>query len=335
MLDVDLQALHARVPVADGHADSLMWNRDLNSKSTTGHVDFPRLQEAGVKIQAFTVVTQGFPPFDTFRLLAWKQKWPHEAVANEWTRCQFQIESLHRHCANSSGVAEVTVSGAQLEKLVSEAKIAAILGVEGGQALCGQVERVAELYRQGVRFMSLTHLANNALGGTSTPFFGNRPLTPLGHQVLDSMAQVGMAVDIAHASPATLAQIFEHKTVRILCSHGGVQGATNMWRNVPDWGLRKLADRGGVMGVIFARQYVGGKRWSDVVRHIRHALQVMGEDSVALGSDFDGLIPLPVGMRDVRDLFQLTQALLDSGVPVRVVEKVLGHNFRRFWSQLL
>ncbi len=61
----------------------------------------------------------------------------------------------------------------------------------------------------------------------------------------------------------------------------------------------------------------------------------MGEEGVALGSDFDGMIPLPQGMRDVRDLKKLTQTLLDRGMTVRVVEKVLGHNFRRFWSEVL
>jgi membrane dipeptidase len=71
------------------------------------------------------------------------------------------------------------------------------------------------------------------------------------------------------------------------------------------------------------------------VRHVRHALDVMGEDGVAFGSDFDGFIPLPQGMRDVRDLPKVTQALVDAGLPVRVVEKVIGGNYRRFFGEAL
>jgi membrane dipeptidase len=227
------------------------------------------------------------------------------------------------------------MSASQLEHSLSNQKLATVLGVEGAHALKGQVDRVATLHQQGVRFMSLTHLANNELGGTSTPLFGDKPLTLYGQHVLEAMAACSMAVDIAHASPSTLKSIVENKNARIFCSHGGVQGATNMWRNIPDWALKKIADRGGVVGIIFARQYVGGKRWHDVVRHIQYALKVMGEDSVALGSDFDGMIPLPVGMRDVRDLKQLTVAMLKAGLSVRVVEKVLGHNFRKFWASVL
>lgn len=72
-----------------------------------------------------------------------------------------------------------------------------------------------------------------------------------------------------------------------------------------------------------------------LVRHLEHAVKVMGEDGVALGSDFDGMIPLPQGMRDVRDLPKLTQTLLDRGMPVRIVEKVLGNNLCRFIGELL
>jgi membrane dipeptidase len=72
-----------------------------------------------------------------------------------------------------------------------------------------------------------------------------------------------------------------------------------------------------------------------LVRHLEHAVKVMGEDGVALGSDFDGMIPLPQGMRDVRGLPKLTQTLLDRGMPVRIVEKVLGNNLCRFIGELL
>jgi membrane dipeptidase len=332
-LAIDVDALHRRVPITDGHADSLMWNRDLTLRSTKGHVDFPRLEEAGVKIQCFTVVTRGLPVIDGFSLFAAAQGWPRAARATEWSRCEYQLGRLEAFCAASNDRARITPTPQALTENLAAGRLSAVLGIEGAHALEGRVDRVAELHRRGVRFMSLTHLANNELGGTSTPFFGNRPLTAHGREVLEAMAHVGMLVDVAHASEAVLGALVEHPTARLFCSHTGVKGATDVFRNLPDAVLRRIADQGGVVGIIFAPQFVGGRDFADVARHIEYALGVMGEDGVALGSDFDGLVPLPRGMHDVTGLKKLTACLLDRGVPSRVVEKVLGDNFRRFFGQ--
>ncbi len=332
---IDLDELHRRVPIADGHADTLMWGRDLNEASEKGHVDFPRLRQAGVKIQAFTVVTRGLPVIGGFPLLMAKEKWPKAARQSEWTRCLHQLDKLDLACANSKGTAAKTNSGDALTKNLEEGRLSAILGIEGAHAIEGDVNRVKLLAERGVRFMSLTHLANNELGGTTTPLMGNRPLTPLGRQVLDAMAAQNMVIDVAHASHAMLPDLLAHPGIRPFCSHAGIDGATPHWRNLSDATLRAIAEKGGVVGVIFAPAFLGGKSLADLARHVVHALKVMGEDGVALGSDFDGLIPLPQGMRDVRDLRLVTQALLDASLPVRVVEKVMGHNFRRFWAEVL
>lgn len=330
---VDIGELHRRVAVADGHADSLMWNRDLNCASEKGHVDFPRLKQAGVKIQCFTVVTRGLPVIDGFSLFAIKERWPRHARADEWSRCTFQVDRMAAFCRESQGQASIAATKAQLEKNLAEGRLSAVLGIEGGHALGGRVERVRELYERGVRFMSLSHLSNNELGGTSTPFFGNKPLTQHGRDVLDAMGEVGMLLDVAHASPAMLPELLAHPKTRPFCSHAGVQGATPMWRNLTDEVCKAIADKGGVVGIIFAPQFLGGRTLQHVVRHVAHALQVMGEDGVGFGSDFDGMIPLPRGMRDVRDLPKLTAALLEHGLPVRVVEKVLGENYRRLFNE--
>jgi membrane dipeptidase len=311
-----------------------MWNRDLNEASERGHVDFPRLREAGVKIQAFTIVTRGLPVIDGFRAFMLKSGWPAEARRSEWLRCTSQLENLRRYCEASKGFASVAQTRGALEENLRNERLSAIVGIEGAHALEGDLSRVEFLSAQGVQFMSLTHLSNNELGGTSTPMMGNRPLTAKGHEMLEAMGAVGMAVDVAHASAAMLPSVLSHPKARPFCSHAGVKGATPLWRNLDDASLKAIADRGGVVGIIFAPQYIGGRQLSDVVRHIEHALKVMGEDGVALGSDFDGMIPLPQGMRDVRDLKKLT-ALLVQRLPIRIVEKVLGFNFRRFWSEVL
>jgi membrane dipeptidase len=321
-------------PLADGHADTLMWNRDLTARQRRGHVDFLRLREAGVCIQCFTIVTRGYPLVDGVGMLGVLRGWPAAARRSPWTRCLFQVERMRELCARSAGAVGIAGTSAELRQNLTDGRVSAILGVEGAQALEGRPERVGELRARGVRFMSLTHLANNELGGSSSPLMGDRPLTALGREVLDAMVASRMSVDLAHASRRTIRDIAENPAARIFCSHTGVSGASRSWRNLDDAALRAIADRGGVVGIIFATIYLGGRHIDDVVRHVEHALRVAGEDAVAFGSDFDGMVPLPRGMRDVTDVAKVVEALARR-LPAPVVEKVAWRNWHRFFLETL
>jgi membrane dipeptidase len=331
---IDPKALQARVGVSDAHADSLMWNRDLTVASDEGHVDFPRLREANVRLQCFTLVTRGFPFIGGLAAFAAHRGWPKAARAGEWAAASWQIDQLEAFCARSNGTVAITRSAQALEANEAAGRTSAILGVEGGHALEGRLERVQTLFDRGVRFMSLTHLSNNALGGSSFPLMGNRGLTPFGREVLAELSRVGMAVDVAHASRRSLDEILSGPA-QPFCSHTGVSAVASPWRNLPDPALQRIAARGGVAGIILGTVYLGGKQVSDFMRHLEHALEVMGEDGVALGSDHDGMVPLPKGMRDVRDLWRITEALLAAGHPEARIAKVLGGNLRRFFRELM
>jgi membrane dipeptidase len=148
------------------------------------------------------------------------------------------------------------------------------------------------------------------------------------------MAGVGLSVDVAHASERTLGDLFAHPSVRFFCSHTGVRAAGGGWRNLSDESLRRIADRGGVVGIILAPIYLGGDTVDDVIRHIEHAMSVMGQEGVGIGSDYDGMVALPKGFRDVTDLPRLTEALLRRH-PEPLVERILGGNFRRFFRETL
>jgi membrane dipeptidase len=327
--------LHRDVPVADAHADALMWNRDLNVRAPSGHVDFPRLAEAGMRLQCFPLVTRGLPLINGMELFCRLRGYPAEARGSEWARGLFQLDRLARDCAASQGTAAFTTSRAQLEENLRAGRLSAIAGVEGGHILEGRVERVAELHRRGVRFFGLTHLSNNELGGSSWKLAPELGLTALGQQVLEACVGLGMVLDVAHASRTVLDALFAHPSARLFCSHSGCAAATPSWRNLEDPDLRRLADRGGVVGIMFAPQFVGGRTVEHVARHVLHAVSVVGEDAVCFGSDFDGFIQLPRGMRDVTGLPLLTDALLRAGMPEPQLEKVMGRNLVRYFSETL
>jgi len=332
---VDFVSLHRTAYVADAHADSLLWNRDLRVRQRDGHVDFVRLREAGVRLQAFTVVTRGFPVVGGFWPFAVWQGWPAAARRGPWARAQFQIARLHAFCDDPAARARLVTSRSELEAAEREGQLACVLGIEGGHALEGSVDRVAELARLGVRFLGLTHLSANTLGGAATPGMRGGGLSPLGAQVVEAMGASGLALDVAHASPKLLQALLAQQKAQVFCSHTGVQGASASWRNLSDSALRAIAERGGVVGILFGTNYLGGRELSDVARHLEHAVQVAGEEAVCLGSDFDGFVPLPRGMRDVSDLPRLTEVLLARGHPWPLVEKLLGLNLRRFFARVL
>lgn len=323
------------VVVADAHADSLLWNRDLNLRSGKGHVDFPRLREAGVDIQCFTIVTRGVPFVGSLPLFGLARGWPRKALWGEWKRALWQLQAMERYANASGGRVTITRTGQELSENLEAGRLSAVLGVEGAHALEGRIDRVATLHGAGVRFMSLTHLANNELGGSCSPYSPEKGLTRLGQEVLEEMVRLGMSVDVAHASPTTLATILSHPRARPFCSHAGIGGAKASWRNLDDGTLKRIADKGGVVGVIFAPVFLGGEEIEDLARHIDHAISCAGEEAVGLGSDFDGFIRLPRGMRDVTGIGLVASALEARGYGDDRIGKVLGGNLRRFFGETL
>ncbi|MFN7130532.1 MAG: dipeptidase [Myxococcales bacterium] len=330
-----VEEVHRRAYVADGHADSLMWDRDLNVQSDKGHVDFPRLYESGTRLQCFTLVTRGIPILDGFGLFTWWNNWPKEARKDEWSRALWQIDKLERFCATSAGRAAIAGARLDLESNLQQDRLSALIGVEGAHVVGNDPGRVRQLFDRGVRFMSLTHLDNSEIGGSSFPLRGNRGLTTLGKEVLSEMAKCGMAVDLAHASARCLENIFGGPDVPIFCSHTGIAAVTPSWRNMSDEVLREVKRRNGVVGVIFATSFIGGSRLSNLLDHLVHAVEVMGPEHVGLGSDYDGMIRLPREMRDVRDVKAITGGLLKRGLPPESVELVLGGSYKRFFERVL
>ncbi|MGC4122578.1 MAG: membrane dipeptidase [Myxococcales bacterium] len=135
-----------------------------------------------------------------------------------------------------------------------------------------------------------------------------------------------------HASRALLDDVLA-ADVQVFCSHTGIDSAHRSFRNLPDDVLRAVAQKRGVVCVMFAVEFLGGRTMAHLARHLLRALEVAGEDHVGLGSDFDGFIHLPAPMRDARDFPLVTRALLEHGVDRAVVAKVMGANLRRFLEQ--
>jgi membrane dipeptidase len=337
--------LHRSLWVADLHADSLMWNRDLLERHGMGRVDVPRLIEGGVALQAFTIVSK--TPWgmnvssnsdrgDMLTLLLVAQRWPPRTWSSLLERALYQAQRLHDSAHSSGGAFRVIHSRAELESYERERRLkpaitAGYLGVEGAQVLEGELRNVQRLFDAGIRMMSPSHFFDTEVGGSA---HGERKigLTDFGRRVILEMERLGMLVDLAHASRRTIDDVLALSTRPVVFSHTGVRATCDSPRNIDDSVLDRTARGGGLVGIGFFEGATCGRDLDAVVRAIRHAVDRVGAEHVALGSDFDGFVRTPI---DAAQLPALTDALLGAGFDETQIRAIMGGNVARILRRVL
>jgi membrane dipeptidase len=321
----EARAIHARYPAIDFHADSLMWARwwgyDLHVRhdpplpraALGGHVDVPRLVEGGFGAQFFGLVPPLFLHAGFTRVV------------------EEQIDALDRAVAQDPARLAKVRTAADIRAARARGAMGALLGIEGAHALEGDADRLDAFARRGVRYLGLAHFRANA---ACFPAYGlgradAEGLTDHGRELVRRCESLGVIVDLAHINRRGFMEACAMAQRPPIVSHTGVLGAFEHWRNVDDDQLRAVAGKGGVVGVIFCPRYVGGDGVGYVVKHLQHILDVCGEDTPALGSDWDGFI-IPTGdLCDAARLPVLTDALLAAGVREEVIGKILHGNAMR------
>jgi membrane dipeptidase len=322
----DARALHAEACVLDLHADTAkLMDRlgyDLADRherpmptrwNYLGHVDLPRLRDGGVAGQFF-----GF----------WTVPYPERGCAASVHR---QLDALDAAVARHPEQITWALTPEAIRAAQARGQVAALGGIEGGQAIECDLAHIERFAARGVRYLGLLHFTANALGAPARGR-GEDPdqgLTPLGVEAVRELERCGVVVDLAHINRKGFFDALAAGARPPMVTHTGVAGVHPHWRNIDDEQIRAVADRGGCIGIIFARRFLGGRSLEAVVDHLLHVIEVAGEDVPALGSDFDGFVVPPVGLEDVACLPNLTVALARRGVPVRVLEKVLGGNVLR------
>jgi len=326
-------ALHRTLWIADLHADSLLWNRDLLREHRRGHVDVPRLIRGNVALQVFTTVTR--MPFGIITPLVVLQRWPLRSWYSLEARASHQAAKLRRAARASGGRVVVVETLQDLEDAAARRAngrvVAALLGIEGAHALEGRLVNLDRLFGLGFRLMGLTHFQDNEVAG-SAHGATRGGLTALGREVVHRMEQLGMIVDLAHASPATIDDVLEIATRPVLVSHTGVRAICDRPRNLADRHLDGVAATGGLIGIAFFGGATGACTLDAIVRTVRHVVDRIGVAHVALGSDFDGAVRTPI---DAAGLGALTEALVAADLGDESVRAIMGENVRRFLSATL
>ncbi len=322
----EARAFHGEIHVLDLHADTAKLmdklGYDLAARherpmprrvNVFGHVDLPRLRDGGVAGQFFSF---------------WTTPYPERGCARSVTK---QLDALDVAMAKNPSELAWTRTGAEVRAAKANGQIAALGGIEGGQALESSLEPIEAFSRRGVRYLGLLHFSQNAIGrpAKGRGASGTEGLTGFGRDVVRECERCGVIVDLAHINRRGFFDALEVATLPPMVSHTGVLGVHEHWRNIDDAQLRAIADKGGCVGIIFARKYLGSSSIDSVVDHLLHVIDIAGDDAPALGSDFDGFVVPPEGLEDVAALPNLTVALSRRGVPPRVLEKILGANVLR------
>ncbi len=337
------EELHKKLIVADLHADSLLWKRNLLRHSSRGHVDIPRLIEGNVAIQAFTVVStsprhlniyRNSDDTDQIKYLAIAEGWPPRTWNSPKERALYQAGKLHDFAKDSRGRLIIIKSRADLQKYLANrvpGQVAGFLGSEGAQPLEGKLENLDALYNAGFRMMAPSHFTDTAIGGSAAGV-NKGGLTALGQEWVRRMEAKSMLIDLAHASPATLRDITAMARRPVVVSHTGVKGTCDNPRNLSDDELRAVAKTGGVIGIGLWDTATCGTDARATARAIRHAVKIVGAEHVALGSDFDGSTTVPF---DASGWGLMTEALLNEGFSEAEIRLIMGENVVRVLMQSL
>jgi membrane dipeptidase len=322
----EARLLHDEIVVFDLHADTpkLMHRlaydlaarherRRPRQASYFGHVDLPRMRDGGLAAQVFGL---------------WTFPYPERGCARS---VHAQLDALDRAVDKNPEQIERCLSGDDVRRAHRAGRVAALAGIEGGQAIEGSLAHLAGFAARGVRTLGLVHFSVNAI---ASPAYGmgarpDRGLTGFGREAIAEMNRLGVIVDLAHINRTGFFEALAASADPVLVTHTGVSGVHPHWRNIDDEQLRAVGERGGAVGIIFAPRYLGGRSIEAVVDHIVHVIDVAGEDVPALGSDFDGFVIPPSGLEDASMLPQLTCALAARGLDRRALEKVLGGNALR------
>jgi membrane dipeptidase len=337
----------SQTPLFDGHND-LPWAIRENAAAprdvvaydlrttTPGHTDIARLKAGMVGAQFWSVYI------------------PATSVAEGAAKTQLeQMDIAKQVFARYPDVFEETLTPDAVMTAFRAGRIASVMGMEGGHAIENSLGALRAFFNMGARYMTLTHSTNIdwADSGTDTPKHGG--LTEFGKEVVREMNRLGMLVDLSHTSPETMHDVLDVTEAPVIFSHSSARAVTEHGRNVPDDVLRRLPQNGGVVMVTFVPSFINAavRDWQalpeeqrrqtpepratmqDAIAHIEHVRRLAGIDHVGLGSDFDGITSVPVGLEDVSKFPALFAELSRRGWSEQDLKKLAGENVLRAWQR--
>ena len=306
----------------DLHCDTIMQLLDHPDSGdlyrNTWKIDIEKLQKAHSKVQDFALFINLGDTNDPYGR--------YEEMRN---LCTTQIHLYGEHIQH-------VLSYQDVESVYKSGKIGALMSIEEGGVLGGDLDKLKQAYQDGVRLITLTWNYPNGLG---EPHCGeqHKKLTPKGIEFVEAMQDLGIIVDCSHLNDAGTEQLGDILDVPFVASHSNAREVTAHTRNLPDNLIKLIANKGGVIGLNFAQSFLGTSpvsRIEDIVKHGLYLINKGGEDVVALGTDFDGIKP-NTEIKDASEMYRLYDAFKEAGLSVVQCEKLFWKNADRLLKEIL
>ncbi|WP_434565101.1 dipeptidase [Thermoanaerobacterium thermosaccharolyticum] len=307
----------------DFHCDTLYLiekdNRDITKKNDKGHIDLIRLDEGMVHLQVFATFVE-----------------PEYMRKDAAAKTLKMIDKLYQLMEKTDKI-KLILSGKDVEEAKSENKLGALLSIEGGEALEGDLSLLRMFYKLGVRAMTLTWSLRNDLGdgilGSSD--YG---LTSFGKDVIKEMNRLGMIVDVSHLNERGFWDAINICEKPLIASHSDCKALCRHPRNLSDEQIKAIADKGGVIGINFCPNFLrddDNASIEDVLDHIEHIVNLVGINHVGFGSDFDGIEKTPLGLDDAASFPKILDGLKKRGFKDDEINSISHDNFERIIREIL
>lgn len=281
-----------------------------------GHTDFPRLREGGFTGVVYDVATN-----------------PARPRGNRLNATLANIERIKRTVASHPHDLHLCRRASDYDARAG--RMAVWLSLQGGNAVSADPSVLDGPLGDDLHRITLVHLTTSDLGGTSSPAGPDIGLTALGREVIERCNARRILLDLAHAGKRTFADALEAhaRDVPPIVSHTGVEGVRPHWRNLDDGQIRAIADRGGVIGVMYQSNFLSPVWWTAkraaVLDHLDHIRKIAGDGVAAIGTDYDGAILPPSDLPDPVAHPRLVQDMLDRGWKTDRIRGILAHNYLR------
>lgn len=212
-----------------------------------------------------------------------------------------------------------------------------VLGIENGLALEHDLRNIQYFKQRGITYITLCHNGDNDLCDSARGCNTHGGLSSFGRKAIAEMNRLGIMVDLSHAAETSFYQALEVSSTPIVCSHSNCRALCNHPRNLTDDQMRALAEAGGVMQLTlyggFLNSTASAASIDDFMRHLEHAISIMGIDHVGIGTDFDGDGGVN-GLRDASELINITKHLIRRRYSAQDIQKIWGKNWLRVMAKV-
>ena len=325
--------IHRRVLTLDTHCDTPMFfseGIDFGSRDPKILVDLHKMSEGR---QDATIMVAYLPQPKANESFASKVT---QAVNTPTEYADLIFDEIEAIVEKNKEYLSIARTPADLYANKRQGRKSIMLGIENGLALNGRIENLRHFSERGIVYMTLCHNGDNDICDSARGSETHHGVSSFGKDVIREMNRLGIMVDLSHANEKSFYDALDISQTPIVCSHSSCRALCNHPRNLTDDQMRALAAKGGVMQITIYNGFLvenGEATVMDVLRHLEHAIQVMGIEHVGIGTDFDGDGGIR-GFASSSEVINFTRQLMARNYSEEDIRKIWGGNFLRVMEQV-